>query len=42
VLAFNSAFAKFEFDCKEETAKTNETSNNAKINATLNLTCVES
>jgi hypothetical protein len=42
VLAFNCALAKFEFDCKEKTAKTDEISRNAKINATLIFTCVES
>jgi len=42
VLAFVCAFTRFEFNCKEKTAKTDETSNNAKINATLFLTCVES
>ncbi len=35
------AFTRFEFDCKEKTAKIDEISNNAKINATLILTCVE-
>jgi hypothetical protein len=42
VLALIWAFARFEFDCKEKTAKPDEKSNNAKINATLILTCVES
>jgi hypothetical protein len=40
-LAFVCAFTRFDFDCKVKTAKTDETSNNAKINATLILTCVD-
>jgi hypothetical protein len=42
VFAFVRAFTRFEFGCKVKTAKTDETSNNAKINATLILTCVKS
>jgi hypothetical protein len=36
------AFTMFDFNCKVETAKIDEKNNNAKINATLVLTCVDS
>jgi hypothetical protein len=42
VVAVVWAFTRFEFWCKVETAKTDATSNNAKINDTLILFCVES
>jgi hypothetical protein len=42
VLALVCAFTRFDFEHKEKTAKVDETSNNAKRNATLILTCVES
>jgi len=42
VFVFVCAFTMFDFNCKVENAKTDEKNNNAKINATLVLTCVDS
>ena len=36
------ALTRLVLDCKVKTAKTDETSNNANINETLILTCVDS